>query len=432
VNSQLLRLPPEIRQQIFGYVFNYALIRNRNVSDETFPHWGFYPGGGEIILACRQIYEDCHEILGFMLDPTILELDCIVYLKYVRKYFKQLDCTKIQELVCGPRLMSIMVAHQSDPSMRRILEKDIQNLLKRFPALKEITVVADLSDHSYFTPEEFVDKEFGLDTAEWGLKINIRKTNDKAANQVSSRDRALGLICSLLPGANSYHPLIFSLAQLRARLEGPQRGEVFSAVGQSTGKESMQIDRTGSPFLNLPTHIRNAIYAHAFSTAHTHAIYNPNSNYMSRCTIVEDGTSLLLVSRQLNAEATPYKHTYIMLVVSKPLYFPEFVSIKKAAKSDRITTVRLPILMVMAMYATIYSHEPREAAWPKDKVVEDAFSGLECVEVSRDKVNEEERKRIYVALKKALAENKGVKRAIRIAFCRLEVLVRIYDKTRLG
>ena len=60
--------------------------------------------------------------------------------------------------------------------------------------------------------------------------------------------------------------------------------------------------------------------------------------YMSHCTIVEDGTTPLLVSRQLNAEATPYKHTYTILVISKSLYFPEFVAIKKTAKSDRITT----------------------------------------------------------------------------------------------
>jgi hypothetical protein len=194
----------------------------------------------------------------------------------------------------------------------------------------------------------------------------------------------------------------------------------------------MQVDRTGSPFLNLPTHIRNAIYAHAFSTAHTHSIYNPNSKYMSRCTIVEDGTPLLFVSRQLNAEATPYKHTYNMLVVPKPLYFPEFVAIKKTAKSDRITTVRLPILMVMAIHATVFSSEPREAVWPKDEVVKEAFAGLKCVDVSKDKVSEEEREPIYLALTKALAENKGVARAIRIAFCRWEMLVRIYDKALLG
>jgi hypothetical protein len=325
-----------------------------------------------------------------------------------------------------------MVAHQSGSSTRGILNKNIKNLLWRFPALKEITVVADLSEHGYFTPEELVDKEFGLDTVEWGVKINIRKVNEKAANGLASRDRAFRLISTLMPGGNLYHPAGFSLAKLRARLEGPQHNKSWSLMDRLTSKHSMQTDRKGSPFLNLPVHIRHAIYAHAFSTAHTHPIYNPNSKYMSRCTIVEDGTPLLLVSRQLNAEATPYKHTYTMLVVSNPLYFPEFVAIKKTAKSDRITTVRLPILMLMAIHATVFGSEPREAAWPKDEVVKEAFAGLKCVEVSKDKVSEEERECIYLALTKALAENTGVSRAIRIAFCRRDMLVRIYDKARLG
>ena len=366
-----------------------------------------------------------------MEGPRILKLDCIVHLEYIHEYFKQLDCTRIQELICGPRFTSIMVAHQSVPNTRGVLNKNIKNLLRRFPALKEITIVADLSEHGYFTAEELVDKEFGLDTVKWGLKINIRKVNEKASNVVASGDRAFRLIRTLVPGGNLYHPAGFSLAQLRARLEASQCNKSCPLVDQSTSKDSMQTDRTGSPFLNLPVHIRNAIYGHAFSTAHTHTIYNPNSKYMSRYTIVEDGTPLLLVSRQLNAEATPYKHTYAMLVVPKPLYFPEFVAIKKTAKSARITTVRLPILMVMAIHATVFGSKSREAAWPKDEVVKEAFAGLECVEVSKDKVGEEERERIYLALTKALAENKDVAQAIRIAFCRQEMLVRIYDKTCL-
>lgn len=42
------------------------------------------------------------EILGFMEGPRILKLDCIVHLEYIHEYFKQLDCTRIQELICGP------------------------------------------------------------------------------------------------------------------------------------------------------------------------------------------------------------------------------------------------------------------------------------------------------------------------------------------
>jgi hypothetical protein len=363
--------------------------------------------------------------------PKILELNCVVHLEHVHIYFKQLDCTKIQELVCGPRFTSIMVAHQSGPNTQGILNKNNKNLLMRFPALKEITFIADLSKHGYFTPEDLVDKKFGLDTVEWGVKINIRKVNEKAANGLASKDRAFRLIRTFIPGGNLYHPAGFSLAKLRARLEGPQYNGSWSLVDRSTSKDSMQTDGKGSPFLSLPVHIRHAIYAHAFSTAHTHPIYNPNSKYMSRCTIVEDGTPLLLVSRQLNAEVTPYKHTYTMLVVSKPLYFPEFVAIKKTAKSDRINTVRLPILMAMAIHATVFGSETREAAWPKDEVVKEAFAGLKCVEVSKDKVSEKERECIYLALTKALAANTGVARAIRIAFCKPDLLVRVYDKARL-
>ena len=93
-----------------------------------------------------------------MEGPRILKLDCIVHLEYIHEYFKQLDCTRIQELICGPRFTSIMVSHQSCPNTRVILNKNIKNLLWRFPALKEITIVADLSEHGYFTPEELFDK----------------------------------------------------------------------------------------------------------------------------------------------------------------------------------------------------------------------------------------------------------------------------------
>ena len=215
------------------------------MSKNTFPKWGFYPGGGEIILACRQVFEDYQVMLGFMEGPSILELDCVVNLDYSHEYFKKLDHTKIQELVCSPRFTCIMVAHHPGPSIQGILEADIKQLRRRIPALKKVTVVADLSEHGYFIPEVLVDKKFGLNSVEWEVEINVRKVNGTAANGVPSNDRAFGLMRKLLPEGNFYHSPGSSLAQFRARLEGPRRNGSYSTVDQTIVKNSTQINKSG-------------------------------------------------------------------------------------------------------------------------------------------------------------------------------------------
>lgn len=138
-----------------------------------------------------------------------------------------------------------------------------------------------------------------------------------------------------------------------------------------------------SPLLRLPPEIRTIIYMHAFSTAHVRTIRNPSGSVLHH-KVEEEGATLLLVCRQTNAEAAPFKHTCSRLVVPTPLDFHELVRVVQEAKLRAISTLEIPVAMLNNTTGLFIRSggQGLQVTWPADEVVEEVFSDLQCVEIA--------------------------------------------------